>query len=347
MKEVEGSLLIDAASDPSLVGATILAVAGVPVVATAQLLVVASRVARIDLVDVSSAAASGTAAPDPALPVARLWIAAADGSPATLYLTDGARRRVYVRQVPLDSGLLDRVALEIIALIVGGSVNALVAGQEIGVSREAFAQSIVAVPVAPSSPAGAATPAAPRPSPVAPSRLRSGLLLAGYEIVRAAPVPYQHRVVVAYQSSWRQARAGVGAFAAAPQALQRAMVGARLLTAGANLTAGAHWPTGGMLDLSVGAGVGIEAVRVEPNVSTAGLRATPPSWSGALSMRGFGLCQRALTPLGNRWFAGLLVGVEMHPSPERYVIGGGQGTQVAFQAPRWRPLAGVLIGARM
>lgn len=179
-------------------------------VASAGLLVVASRVARIDLFDVLNAGPPGTAAPDQALPVARLWIEAAAGSPASLYLTDGARRRVYVRQVPLEGGQLDRVALESIALVVGSSVNALVAGREIGVSREAFAQSVVAVPVAPSAPARPATPATPTPRPGEASRVRSASLLVGYEIVREAPIPYQHRLAVEYQSSWSRARAALG-----------------------------------------------------------------------------------------------------------------------------------------
>ncbi len=316
-------------------------------VATTHLLVVAARAARIDLADVLSTGRPGKGAPVSETTVARLWIDAAGGSPATLYLTDGERRRVYVRRVPLESGLLDRVALESIAFIVESSVSALVAGREIGVSREAFAQSMVAVPALPITTTGAGTPATPRPSPVAPSYPRWASLVAAYEIVRAAPVPYQHRIVIEYRSSWRRARVGMAAYAAAPQRISGPLVGARLLTTGANLTAGAHWPTGGTFDLSAGAGLGIEATRVDPVVSTAMLRATPPLWSSALSMRGFGLVERALTPLGARWVVGLLVGVEVHPSPERYLISAGPGSQVALQTPRWRPVAGVLIGTRM
>jgi hypothetical protein len=316
-------------------------------VAAAHLVVVAARVTRIDIADVLTGGAAGTAAPGPLIPVARLWIDAGNGSPATLYLTDGARRRVHVRRVPLESGLFDRVSLESIALIIGDSVNALIAGREIGVSRDAFVQSKVVAQPSPSASAAARTRATPRLSEVSPSYVRHGSVAAGYEIVRTAPLPYQHRVVVEYDSSWRRARAGMNAFVAAPQELRGVLVGARMLATGANVTAGAHWPTGAAFDLSVGAGLGIEAVRVEPNVNTAALRATPPFWSSAPSMRGFGLLERTITSLGDRWVLGLLVGVDVHPSPARYLIGGGPGSQVAFQAPRWRALAGVLVGSRM
>jgi hypothetical protein len=95
-----------------------------------------------------------------------------------------------------------------------------------------------------------------------------------------------------------------------------------------------------------GAALGIEATRVEPNVGTAELHATPPFWSGAVSARAFGLVERTLTLISDRWIVGLLVGVEIHPSPERYVISAGEGRQVLLQAPRWRPLAAALMGRR-
>jgi hypothetical protein len=317
----------------------------------AQLHVVATRVARIDPAAVLTGGVSGTGASSPTVPVARLWIDAANGSPATLYLTDGARRRVYIRQIPLERGLLDRVSLESVALILGSSLDALVAGRDIGVSREDFAQRIAAAPVvaAPalaSANGGADVPAPTRPTPAPSLSMREAALSVGYELVRAAPLPYQHRLVVDCQLRWRRAHVAAGLFAALPQTVHPDVVSARLLAGGARVTAGVRVVAAGSIQVIAGAALGIEATRVEPNVGTAELHATPPFWSGAVSARAFGLVERTLTLISDRWIVGLLVGVEIHPSPERYVISAGEGRQVLLQAPRWRPLAAALIGRR-
>lgn len=311
-----------------------------------RLHVVATRVARIDPAAVVTGAVSGTGASNAIVPVARLWIDAANGSPATLYLTDGARRRVYIRRIPLERGLLDRVSLESVALILGSSLDALVAGREIGVTREDFAQSIAAAPASASVQVRADAPPPPRPTPAPSPSIREATLSAGYEVARAAPLPYQHRVVVDCQLRWSRVHAGVGVVAAVPQSVHRGAVGARLLTGGAHVTAGVRWVAVGSVQVTVGGGLGIEATRVESNVDTDELHATPPFWSGAISARAFGLVERKLTPISDRWVVGLLVGVEIHPSPERYVISEAGGRQVLLQAPRWRPLAAALIGWR-
>jgi hypothetical protein len=311
-----------------------------------QLHVVATRVARIDPAAVLTGGVSGTGVSNPTLPVARLWIDAARGSPATLYLTDGPRRRFYIRQVPLERGVLDRVSLESVALILGSSLDALVAGREIGVSREDFAERIVAAPAPVSLRGGADAPAPPRPTPAPSLSLREATFSVGYELVRAAPLPYQHRLVVDGQLRWRRVQVAAGLVAGVPQTVHRGVVSARLLTGGAHVTAGVRSVAVGSIEVTAGAALGIEAARVEPNVGAAGLQATPPFWSGAMSVRAFGLVERKLTPISDRLVVGLLVGVEIHPSPERYVISEGEGRQVLFQAPRWRPLTAALIGWR-
>lgn len=294
--------------------------------------VVSARVAKITVADALAAGPSDT--PDQTMPIARLWIDAASGSPITLYLTDGARQRLYVRQVPLESGALDRVALESITFIVGSSLDALIAGREIGVSREAFAKNVAPVPSAPV----ALQAAPPPPEP----RLQT--ILIGYELVRAAPLPLQHRLVVGYASHWRRIRAGASGFVAAPQTIGGAPAGAQLLAGGLTVSAGAHWLVARALHVTAGGGAGVEAARVQPSASSSDLRATVPFWSGAWSLRGFASVEREL---GRRWIVGLTIGIEAHPAPERYVIGSGQATQVAVEAPRWRPLAGLFVGARI
>ena len=75
-------------------------------------------------------------------------------------MTDGARRRVFVRRIPLQHGF-DAVARESVLFVVESSLEAMLAGQEIGVSREEYRRELEATRV-------------PAPAVVQPSRSRAG-----------------------------------------------------------------------------------------------------------------------------------------------------------------------------
>jgi hypothetical protein len=78
--------------------------------------------------------------------LAYLWIDAAADHEVTLYITDAATERVFVRRIGLEHGL-DTVAVESLALVAQSSLEALLAGKIIGVTRDDYEHSLdVAAP---------------------------------------------------------------------------------------------------------------------------------------------------------------------------------------------------------
>ena len=114
---------------------------------------------------------------------ANLWIDAAADHEVKLYITDAATERVFVRRIGLDHGL-DNVALESLALVAQSSLEALLAGKLIGVTRNDYEQSLEVAAPRPASEGVAKQTAAPTPHPndAYAARPRSWQLLAGYEL---------------------------------------------------------------------------------------------------------------------------------------------------------------------
>jgi hypothetical protein len=75
--------------------------------------------------------------------VARMWFDLTESGQAALYITDGEWKRVYVRRLPLPHGL-DEVAREQLTYIARTSLETLLAGGEIGVTREEFTRQLPA-----------------------------------------------------------------------------------------------------------------------------------------------------------------------------------------------------------
>ena len=70
---------------------------------------------------------------------------------ATLFLIDPPRGRVYVRRIALPHGL-DAVARASVRFVVEQSIDAILEGREIGVSREEFQRGALPSPAAPAAP---------------------------------------------------------------------------------------------------------------------------------------------------------------------------------------------------
>ena len=77
--------------------------------------------------------------PQPSL-FANLWIDTAADHEVTLYITDAATERVFVRRMGLDHGL-DKVAVEGLAFVAQSSLEALLQGKTIGVTRDDYEHS--------------------------------------------------------------------------------------------------------------------------------------------------------------------------------------------------------------
>lgn len=106
-----------------------------------------------------------TAAAEPDL-LARVWIDVSQPRLGTVYISHVTRDRFLVRSVPLEGG--NREALrESLAHIVESAVDAMLAGAELGVSREVAEEEIAARAAGAASPAPREAPAA-RPDPPPP-----------------------------------------------------------------------------------------------------------------------------------------------------------------------------------
>jgi hypothetical protein len=80
--------------------------------------------------------------------LARIWLDARATSRIVIYLVDDAHERFLVRVVPLESGY-DEVARESVGTIVQSSVEALLAGASVGVTRQAAEEQVQAIEPAP------------------------------------------------------------------------------------------------------------------------------------------------------------------------------------------------------
>jgi hypothetical protein len=97
---------------------------------------------------------------DPAL--AHIWLDASDAARAVLYVVDPAHERFLVRVVPLENGY-DEIAWESVGTIIESSVEALLAGATVGVSREKAEEQLAALESKPMGPKSAPSPPPPEP----------------------------------------------------------------------------------------------------------------------------------------------------------------------------------------
>jgi hypothetical protein len=96
--------------------------------------------------------------------LARIWLDLRQGTQAVLYVVDDAHDRFLVRVVPLDAGY-DEVACESVGTIVQSSVEALLAGATVGVTRQAAEAQV--------SELEGSEPAAAQPEPAKPPPARA------------------------------------------------------------------------------------------------------------------------------------------------------------------------------
>ena len=161
------------------------------------LTVATTRKAVVTAQDVAAAIAP----PKEATPsLARVLLDFTSPGQGTLFLIDPRRGRVYVRRMALPHGL-DAVARASVRFVIEQSVDAILEGREIGVSREEFQRSALPAPAPAPAPAVVQAPPAPTPRPL--------LVAAGYELVALGSGEYQQAVKVAVNA--RLARVQVAA----------------------------------------------------------------------------------------------------------------------------------------
>ncbi len=264
--------------------------------------------------------------------VARMWFDLTEPGQAALYITDGGWKRIYVRRVLLPHGL-DEVAREELTYIARSSVETLLAGGQIGVTREEFQRQLPSATGLP--PAEAATPV---PSPH--WGIAAGV---SYETRGFAPAsPVTHGPGVGVSGSSLAGVVGPVVIASAQwdwtRHVRTELVTARLDGGALRLGAGADWHLGRSFRVCGLVGGGVDLVHVDPGRAADGtVQPSAPFWATDPVLRGslaLGLDIGELT-------AWLTLGTDVAARSSRYVVL-LDGARVDVLTPwRWRPWARV------
>jgi hypothetical protein len=252
---------------------------------------------------------------------------------ATLLLIDPRRGRVYARRMALANGL-DAVARARVRFVVEQSIDAILDGRAIGVSREEFQRS-VAPPPAPAEP-----PAAAAPAPVPAQPTRQLLLAGGYEGVAAGSGEFQHagKLVVGVRATHVQVTAAFRL--AAPLSIDGDGAQARLSSGGISASAVGRFANAGDFSFAAGLGVGLDMTRVEPTVTAPDLEPAGAFWALGPWLEPFAELERLFGSIS----VAVAVGAEIHPLAERYTVKTATDTRDVFVPWRIRPAAALLVG---
>jgi hypothetical protein len=294
-----------------------------------RLAVVATRKEAVTAQDVAAAIAP----PREATPsLARALLDFTGPAQATLFLIDPRRGRVYVRRMALPHGL-DAVARAGVRFVVEQSIDAILEGREIGMSREEFERSALPPPPV------ADVPRAPPPSPPAPARTQ-WQLAGAYEALAMGSGEYQQGAKLLIAARFARVQIAVAAWLAAPMSVAGDGAQARLWTGGASVSVAAQLLTIGTLSLVAGLGAGFDLTRVEPAVTTPGLQPAATFWAPSPLVQPFAEFERLFGKIS----VGLAVGAELHPLAERYTVKSGSETRDVFVPWRLRPAVALLVG---
>ena len=295
--------------------------------------------ARKDVVTPEDVVLAMTASPDEAASiVARVYIDFTAPDHAALFLIDPGRGRIHVRRVMLDHGF-DAVARESTLFVIEQSIDAILEGREIGVSREEYQRSVVPPPPAPTVPTAPSAPA----SPSAASPAASGtqlLLVGGYDGVALASGVYQHAGKAVVAARLARIQISVGVRVAAPVSIAGDGVEADLWASGVSLAGAARLLTFAHLSISAGLGAGLDFNRVTPKVTAPDLQAEAAFWAPSPLLRTFVEIERLFGNVS----VSIVFGAEALLLAERYTVMTADAARDVFVPRRLRPEAALMVG---
>jgi hypothetical protein len=298
---------------------------------------VAAQFERVESVDPRSVAENQPLA-QPLL--ARLWIDAATDREVTLYITDTATSRVFVRRMTLDQGL-DNVAVEALAFVAQSSLEALLAGKLIGMSRDDFEHSLDAV-----APPVVRLPIVDKPVTPTPDLTAANLVAApasswhlgaGYELQVWDGKTIRHQVDLGLDHERGALRFEMGLFGAWPIEFHSGDFGASLFSSGVRVGVSRPFAPTTRLRLVPGLGFALELTRIHPKL--AGLGAQPDSAYFAIdpTVRAVLGVEHTL----GRWSLRGICGVDFLVRPVHYVITRPTATETVATPWRLRPFVGI------
>jgi hypothetical protein len=269
-----------------------------------------------------------------------LWIDAVSAREVTLYITDAAAERVFVRRMTLDHGL-DTVATEALAFVAQSSLEALLAGKTIGMTRDDYQHSLEAVAPRPAPRQAAASTPQPNRAGLNDMRPSHWDLWAGYELQGWDGATVRHEAALGIEYERWRLRFGVDLFGTWPIQFHSGESGAELFSGGVRLVVSRPLALSHQLRLVPGLGFAIELTRIRPELSSPDAQpasayfAVDPTIRAALGIeRSFG-----------RWSVRGILGVDLEPRPVDYVIIRQAATEVVRTPWRERPFAAIVVAA--
>lgn len=250
---------------------------------------------------------------------------------ATLLLIDPKRGRVYARRMALANGV-DAVARASIRFVIEQSIDAILEGRDIGVSREEFQRSALPPP-----PIAAPPPPAAPPAPPPARRLQ---LAVGYEGVAMGSGEVQHAAKLLLDARFTRLHAGASVRLAAPLSIAGDGVEARLSTVGGTVFGAAELFARGGFTVVAGVAAGLDMTRAEPSVTAPDAQPVASFWSGGPLVQAFAAAQQTF----GRVSIAAVLGAEAHLLAERYTVKTDSPTRDVFVPRRVRPGAALLAG---
>lgn len=279
------------------------------------------------------------AATNPPSVAVTVWIDLGAANTALVYVTTGSN--VFARQLDLGRAL-DSVALDLLDAVVSSSVETVLSGRPIGVSREAFTRSLErppSVPVPVSAPAPALAPAVP----AAPAtRPKIGFAAtAGYEASWVGPSTSSHGPGLTIDARRGRLRIATGFYLALPYDADANGAILHFRTEGFRLSAGHIFPVRPQLALIVALGIGADVTHVEPASNELDLTPAGSFHTAEVLVRPSVELERRF---GRRLTLGLTAGLDLAPAGAAYVIDTAPGTRPAWTPGRVRPVLALAIG---
>jgi hypothetical protein len=280
----------------------------------------------------------------PAQPLlARLWIDAGTDREVILYITDAATSRVFVRRIALDQGL-DTVAVEGLAFVAQSSLEALLTGKLIGMTRDDFEHSLDAA----TPPTVVRTPAVEKP--VVPSPELSGANLAapplsswhlgaGYELEVWDGATVRHALDLGLDHERGTLRFEIGLFGTWPIEFHSGDSGASLFSSGVRLGVSRPFAPTSHLRLVPGLGFAVELTRVHPELAALDAQPEPTYFAVDPTVRAVLGVEQTL----GRWSLRGICGADILARPVHYVVTRPTATETVATPWRLRPFVGIVL----
>jgi hypothetical protein len=270
---------------------------------------------------------------------AHVWIDAAADHDVTLYITDAATERVFVRRMGLDHGL-DKVAVEGLAFVAQSSLEALLAGKTIGMTRDDYEHSLEVAAPKP-APAPRPTLLPPNDAGLHDARLSNWQVSAGYELQAWDGSTMRHAATVGVEYERKKFRFAIDLFGTLPIHFHSGESGAILISSGARLGVSRPLALSHQLRLVPGLGFAIELTHIRPELSS-------PAASPAAASFAFDPTIRAVLGIERswgRWSLRGILGLDFVTRPVHYVVTLPADTEVVRTPWRERPFGAIVLTA--